>query len=144
MAWRLTIGIYIFHFFLDNSGSLTYLFTFFCKVIRNEGWRGLTANLSLPCLELLLDGWLTKGSLWFLMLAVDHGSKGEKLGNHHHHTFGEGRGLHLRGLCGSGGFSIMPSRVNHERGFHHEASARVTCMHSECTSQPHMIFMHWL
>ena len=64
-----------------------------------------------------------------------------KFGNHHHHTFGEGRGLQLGGSCGIKGFSIMPSHVNHERRFHYEASTRVTCIHFGCTSQPHKIFI---
>lgn len=38
---------------------------------------GYIANLSLPCLELLLHEGLTKGSLWFLMLVVEHGLKGK-------------------------------------------------------------------
>lgn len=64
-----------------------------------------------------------------------------KLGNHHHHTFGKGKGLQLGGLGGNGGFSIVPSHVNHERGFHHKALATVTYIDSGCTSQPQKIFI---
>lgn len=64
-----------------------------------------------------------------------------KLGNHHHHTFGKGKELQLGGSCGSGGFYIVPSHVNHERGFYHKASTRVAYMHSGCTSQAQKIFI---